>query len=274
MGRTSKGFSILIVVILAVSSLILVKPVSAQTGVTQPVVPRFDPFLNTQPEYIPPTYGVDPSTGKAVIIQAGYEVINKWITVRIWGQPFWEYDNAAGQPVLLYYGVRWQSNLDTDWQTFPNEVKYYHDSMDPWDTEGEGYGISIGFKGIDGVGMQLLDPNATEIEFQVEALIGYYNSNNVFVGKSSGWSNTQTITIGKGAISSSPNPTSTTNPNLTTSTPTASPTALDTNGNSSVDSITLPMNTFIIIIAVFAIALVAFSVLFFKKHQKTQLSSV
>lgn len=53
--------------------------------------------------------------------------------------------------------------------------------------------------------MQLLDPNAIEIGFQVEALIGYYNSNNVFVGQSSGWSNTQTVNIP--ASSTSPTPT-------------------------------------------------------------------
>lgn len=62
---------------------------------------------------------------------------------------FWEYNNSAGQRILLYYNVRWQSNLGSAWQTFPNEVKYFHDSMDPWDTQTDGYLISIGFKGID-----------------------------------------------------------------------------------------------------------------------------
>ena len=155
--------------------------------------------------------------------KAGYEVINKWVTIRVWGQPFWEYNNTEGQRILLYYNVRWQSNLDIAWQTFPSEVKYYHDSMDPWDTQGEGYLISIGFKGIGGVGTQLLDPNATEVGFQVEALISYYNSNNVFVGQSSGWSNTQTITIPTGSISTStPNPTSPTT--STSQNPTPTPT--------------------------------------------------
>lgn len=227
MGKSGKTFAFFLTLIIAISclTLLIAKPARAQTGVTQPIVPRFDVFLNTQPIEIPPTYGVDPSTGKAVMTKAGYEVLYKWVGVRVYGQPFWEYNNSAGQRILLYYYVRWQSNLDIGWQTLPSEVNYYHDSMDPWDTQGGGYPISIAFKGNDngGVGMQLLDPDATEIGFQVEALVGYYNSNNVFVGQSSGWSNTQTITVSAGSVSASTSsPTSTSNP--TTPNPTSTST--------------------------------------------------
>jgi hypothetical protein len=238
----------------------MAKPANAQTGVTQPAVPRFDVFLNTQPNYVPPVYGVDPSTGKAVVTKAGYEVLYKWVSVRVYGQPFWEYNNSVGQRVLLYYNVRWQSNLNAAWQSFPSEVKYFHDSMDPWDTEGEGYLISIGFKGIDNgeVGMQLLDPKTTKISFQVEALIGYYDSNNIFVGQSSGWSNTQTITIPCDSISISASPTATANPPVITA-PTSTPasTVALTHDNSLLSDQQLTYSVLIATVVVLAIAVIA-----------------
>jgi len=266
MGKISKNLALFMMLTIAMSclTLLMVKPATAQTGVTQPVVPRFDPFLNTHPEYIPPTYGVDPSTGKAVIIQAGYEVVNKWVGVRVWGQPFWEYNNAAGQRVLLYYHVRWQSNLDTAWQSFPSEVKYYHDSMDPWDTEGEGCIISIGFKGIEGVGMQLIDPNAETIDFQVEALIGYYDSNDNFVGQTSGWSNTQTITIpasDSSSSSSSSSPTST--PGQTTET-----TPNQTTGSNSQDTTQTWQSVSVLGATVGVVVVIAGLLAYFKKRKR------
>jgi len=135
MKSTGKTGSLILILLLPLSvGTLSLKPASAQTGVTQPIVPRFDVFLNTQPTEIPPTYAVDPSTGKAVMTRAGYEVLYKWVSVRVYGQPFWEYNNSACQRVLLYYNVRWQDNLNTAWQTFPSGVKYYQDTMDPWYT--------------------------------------------------------------------------------------------------------------------------------------------
>ncbi len=206
MARVSKIFAFGIIVIVALSTMSMAESAYAQTGVTQPVIPRFDVSLSGFTDYVPPTYGVDPATGKAVIVKEGYEELYKWVSVRTWGQPFWEYNNSEGYRVLLYYNVRWQSNLDNSWQSFPSEEKYFHDSMDPWDTYGEGYVISIGFKEIKGGSMQLLDPNAVEIGFQVEALIGYYDSNNIFVGQSSGWSETQTLTLSNPSTSATPIP--------------------------------------------------------------------
>lgn len=240
MGRIGKTFALFLTFIFAVSCLTLltVKPVEAQTGVTQPTVPGFDVVLRTFPDNIPPTYGVDPSTGKAVMTKAGYHEEYVWVDVDVGGQPFWQYNNSAGQLIKLFYGVRWKSNLDASWQTFPSEFDYYRDAMDPWDTQGIGALISIGFIGIDNgaVAYQFLNPNATEIGFQVEALIGYYNSNNVFIGQSSGWSNTQTLEVSipsNAAPSSTPAP----SPPTTSFIPTASPTITQPPATSSTPSV-------------------------------------
>ena len=196
--RVNKGFVLLLITMLAVSSLITIKSALAQSGVTNPSIPAFDVTLQTHPHYFPPTYGVDPSTGKAVMTKEGYTEIAKWVGVQIGGQPFTRYNNSAGQLISLYYDVRWKGDHDSFWQTFPYEdgMQYYRDAAEPWTPQAVGVYFSIGFKGIEGPSnMKLLDPTSSKIDFQVQALIGYYDSNDFFVGQSSGWSNTQTLTI-------------------------------------------------------------------------------
>ena len=196
----AKHAALLLVTMLAMSSLILVKTSCAQIGVTNPSIPAFDVTFHTYQHYIPPTYGVDPSTGKAVTIKEGYTEVQKWVRVDIGGQPFIRYNNSDGQLISLHYNVRWKGNHDNAWQYIPQDI-HYGDAADPWDTQAIGCSISIGFKGIESPAsgwMKLLDPAVTQIDFQVEALIGYYTTDNVFIGQSSGWSNTQTLIIPEG----------------------------------------------------------------------------
>lgn len=194
--KVDKPVALLLITILAVSSLITIKPALAQVGVTTPSIPAFDVTLQTYPHYIPPTYGVNPSTGKAVMTKEGYTEVEKWVRVEIGGQPFLRYNNSAGQLISLFYNVRFKGNHDTSWESIPH--LRYEDAGTFVDSSSIGLLINIGFKGIKGPAegwMELLEPNAAQIDFQVEALIGYYDSNDVFVGQSSGWSNTQTLTI-------------------------------------------------------------------------------
>ncbi len=224
MGNISKAFSLFIIVILAVSGLIMIKPSFAQVGVTNPSIPGFSVTLQTYSNYIPPTYGVDPSTGKAVMTKAGYTEIEKWVNVEIGSQPFVRYNNSADQLISLYYDVRWKGNQDTSWQSIPTEAPYqYYEAAfgATEDSQPIVSHISIGFNGINGPvngDMQLLDPNATQIEFEVEAFIGYYTIDNVFVGHSSGWSSPQTLTISDGSSTANPSMSPSSSSNSTTAT--------------------------------------------------------
>jgi hypothetical protein len=192
MGSISKGFSLFVIVVLAASSLIVVKPACAQVGVTNPSMPDWGVMYEAYTIYVPPTYGVDPSTGKAVITQAGYDEVYRKVWVDIQNQPFVPYNNSNGQLMQLFYDVRWKGHSDNSWEGPPDGI---------WTTQLSGSpatGIIIGFKGFKGSSgwMQLLDyVPGSQIDFQVKASIGYYTTNNVFVGETSGWSNTQTITI-------------------------------------------------------------------------------
>ena len=220
MDRISKVFALFITLIIIMSglTLLMVEPSNAQVGVTTPIIPGFNVTFQNYSIYIPPTYGVDPSSGKAVMTKAGYTQLDQWVNVNIGGQPFVRYNNSAGQLISLYYGVTWKGNHDTSWQTVPQGI-HFEDAADPGASQAIGRLISIGFKGVNSGGgaegyMALLDPTVTQIDFQVEAMIGYYNSNDAFVGQSSGWSNTQTLQV---QVVSNPTPTP-----ILTSTPTPS----------------------------------------------------
>lgn len=214
-----KTFSLLLIVMLAVSGLILIQPSFAQVGVTNPSIPNFSVALQTYSNYFPPTYGIDPSTGKAVMIKAGYTDVEKWVNVEIQGQPFVRYNNSADQLISLYYDVRWKGNRDTAWQSIPTNDGFEYFG-DVGNSQSVGCLISIGFKGFKGPEnsyMQLLDPNATQINFQVEALIGYYDTDNVFIGQSSGWSNTLTLAINGNSSTTSSGASTTPNPSVSPS---------------------------------------------------------
>jgi hypothetical protein len=219
MGNISKGFTLIIAVIIAISSIIIISPANGQIGVTNPSIPAFDVTLQTYSSYIQPTYTVDPSTGKAVMIEEGHTEVAKWVGVQIGGQPFIRYNNSDGQLISLFYNVRWKGTHDTTWQSIPQDRYYrlYEDAGNLVDSQSTGVYISIGFKGIKGPNshLQLLDPTATQIDFQVEALIGYYTADNVFVGQSSGWSNTQTLNVSDGSIATNSGTTSPSSPNAT-----------------------------------------------------------
>jgi hypothetical protein len=111
-------------------------------------------------------------------------------------------------------------------------------------------------------------PEGGKVDFQIEAILGHNSTywyiqhplypeygglyqSAIAYDSTSGWSNTQTISIpdGKITVSSSPNPTQSP---TTTSTTTSSTTSPDTNSDST-GSITLPLNIFVAIIAVTAV---------------------
>src|SRR3989304_7882350 len=190
MDSISKGFSLLVIVVLAVSSLIAVKPASAQVGVTTPSMPEFGVGYETFTTYVPPVYGVDPSTGKAVITQEGYNKVDRWVKVSISNQPFTRYKDSNGETIQLFYDVRWKEHQDSSWETLPDDM-HFTQNPDFYLT-----GIFIGFKGYHTDFRELIEYTpGSQIDFQVEASIGYYTANNVFIGKTSGWTNTHTLTL-------------------------------------------------------------------------------
>jgi hypothetical protein len=82
-------------------------------GVTAPLNPSFSVSYDIFTTYVPPVYGVDPSSGKAVITQAGYTVLDETVYVRIVNQPFVPYKDSSDNTIQLFYNIRWKDPSNT-----------------------------------------------------------------------------------------------------------------------------------------------------------------
>lgn len=187
--------------------------VHAEFSITKPSVPEFTVKFVDNSYDVPPTYGVDPYTGKEVITQAGYYVQEKTIEVRIKNQPFTPYKDANGNSIGLYYSIRVKGHFGDSW-TYPNFRYYYVEGDEEANYVGADMGsdytvVMYGLVGNNGTKDYLcLDISAGgQADFQVRAFIGYYtrtttmtalgeSHRDVFTGETSDWSNTQTITVG------------------------------------------------------------------------------
>ncbi len=172
------------VITLTILSIVLVNPGCAQVGVTNPSTPSFGVNYEIVPIDIPPVYGVDQSTGKAVVTKAGYTAYDETVFITILNQPFVPYKDSDDNNIQLFYSMRWKAPRNNSWvepvnTTQSNEERTIctFDFMGNYHKELEGLDIPLG----------------SETDFQVEASIGYYTTDNVFVGKSSGWTNPQAI---------------------------------------------------------------------------------
>ncbi len=171
MGSISKSFSLLLIVLLAVSSLIMAKPAFAQNPT--PSVPTFT---------VQPVVG---NTGKY-----------SYVVVTIKNQP---YNSSYGS---LYYNIQISPHGENSWtdlyqlhnQNFPTQSDADYTNISIPVEDGQNAEITIGFGQTDiqvqaMLGNIVQEPNGTAA---MQGLPSYYYS---FIGYVSGWSNTQTVTI-------------------------------------------------------------------------------
>jgi hypothetical protein len=229
MGRIGKTFALFLSLIIVMSSLTLltVKPTNAQT-MPKPTIPEFTLSVESHPYDTAPTTTVDPYTGKTITTEYGYNVDNKSITITIRNQPFTTYQDSGGNNVSLMYNIRWKGHFGNDtWTYFAGQANNQEFTRDYFRPSSEDYSAWVATlsrvewdKRAGDYNYFISVPDDGQIDFQAEALIGvstkvylgnsipfgatyYYN----FTGQTSGWSNTQTINLADGSVSSStPNP--------------------------------------------------------------------
>jgi hypothetical protein len=189
MGSLGKYLSILFVAILTASNMLITNTTFAQVGVTTPSTPSFGVRYEFFPHSVPPVYGVDPSTGKAVMTKEGYTVYSESAYLSIMNQPFEPYKDANGNSIQLYYNIRWKDPISNSWVYMPPSARMTQNS------EGDRILVNFDFKdSSQKSGWGVLDiPMGTETDFQVQAMIGYYTSSNVFMGKTSDWTDTHSV---------------------------------------------------------------------------------
>jgi hypothetical protein len=218
MGNIGKEISLLLVVILAISSLIMTESAFAQS-IPKPSVPEFTLKYVDKSYDVPPktTTTTDPYNGKITTTNIpGYHVKNFSIEVSIKNQPFPSTIN--GNKSSLWYDVQIKGHYGGDWSDqYPSSIM--SPTSLPWPTQSSSAYTLLSFPASYRTG--------DEVDFQVKAISGYQYSYdtyfygqqphivplriNDFIHEESGWSNIRTITIADGSVltSASSNPTPT-----------------------------------------------------------------
>jgi hypothetical protein len=215
-----KTFSLTLILIFVVSSLLIVQPAFAPSIHTLPSAPTVTVTLTNASYYLPTTYFTDPQTG-ANITKAGSFVNAENLTFTI-----------QNQPNVTYYVIRWMTPHMNGWSNIEGNIDGFgmnatlasssgstttwvltgtYDTFLLYSNEGQS---STSVDGYSFVGYLNLESGAT-IEFQVQACNGYpefYAGIGVgegysIIGEVSNWSNTQTITIPETSNSAPPSPT-------------------------------------------------------------------
>lgn len=182
MVRISNSLSLILILIMASSSLIIVESASAQS-IPKPSVPEF-----------------------SLKVAHPYDGAPTNIEITIKNQPFNSYVDTSGNYASLYYNVRFKGHYAEGWRYYPENrsAGYIKASLSEYTTISLGLGNSpLGTIPAGGI-----------VDFQIQALIGHDNPESYqyqFTGEISDWSNTQTITVPATSVS----PTPTTAPSLT-----------------------------------------------------------
>ena len=219
MGSSIK-VSELILTLLVASTLLLVPLTNAQT-IPAPSSPEFTVRYVDYSYDVPPKYGIDQYTGNNVTVQAGYHVDNRSIEFTIKNQQFTPYTDSNGNNIQLYYNFRYKGNYGDDWTYYPldsNGRSVFHYggifvevTPTAYVASNSDYSVLELSLNLLGSGYGQTPPNGVEVNFEVQALIGYFSYDQYgyfnFSGKLSDWSTAQTITIGEtSSPSTSPTP--------------------------------------------------------------------
>jgi hypothetical protein len=229
MKLLSKSTVAVLIIMLAASSLLVIKPAFAQS-ILSPVPPQFTVRYADYSYDVPPTYGIDQYTGKNVTTSEGYHVDNKTVVFTVKNQPFTPYTDSSGNLIGLYYNFRGKGSYGTEWNMYPfsnqpsdlypstsaQSVWRYDDNYSPkYPASNTNYteiAIPLRFFSLQSA------PLNSKLDFQVQSMTGhidpittgpisgegYYS----FTGQFSGWSTTQTVTV-EDTPSISPNTTGT-----------------------------------------------------------------
>jgi hypothetical protein len=220
MGKISKAFALFLTLTIALSCLTLltVKSANSQTITTPtpsftinpPTIPEFTVNLAGPSYTYPTTYSLDPNTGQ-IVAQIGFTNEFSRVQVNVNNQPFTPFTDSQGNPISLMYNVRVKPHNQTaGWM----EIYQPYEGYPSFSVGTEQATMDVGFQiqGQMGIG----NFSGVQLDIEVQAMIGYVGREitaggvpYVFVGYTSGWSDSQTVNIPANVplSASSPSPT-------------------------------------------------------------------
>jgi hypothetical protein len=199
----------LITILIASSTIIMPNLAEAKPSIPEITVTYTDNSYD-----VPSSTSVDSFSGE-IIKHPGYHVLNGSLEVSIKNQQYNSYYDSNGHSIKMYYHIRMKDHSATEWHYTTDPTSEYFSARDgeyttmyyPVTDNGVGYTYD-GFRTPSG-----------KADFEVEAFIGYAtkvitNPNDIvlrpddyhydFFGETSGWSSTQTVTIGKSTVTPRP----------------------------------------------------------------------
>ena len=200
MGKvTSNSLRCLLLVILSVASIILSIELTLAQTIPKPSVPEFT-VQPIGPSFdIPPTYSFNASNGM-FYVNEGYHFQYSTVEVIIKSQAFTNETNVDH----LLYNVRLKPHNYPD--SYWDEL--FNPNRDGFPIQGRSNYTIIPIAAEGATELQYQIPAGATTDIQVEAMIGHiergFNGNAtnqiemypyIFVGQTSGWSNTQTVTL-------------------------------------------------------------------------------
>jgi hypothetical protein len=220
----SKRPALLIIAILAVSSLTMVESAFAQS-IMKPSVPEFSLKFVDASYDVPTTHTIDPYTGQDVTHQ-GYHVNKIILVMAIQNQPLvYQYNGS------FLYNIRVKGHYAANWTQL-----YLNDEIPVANASSTQTLVTLGNLGESGLTISPthssvsgeIIPFGGKEDFQVQAMIGGFFKTGLFghtefSGEASDWSETQTLTISEGQTLT-PSPASTPTPTPPIFEPTSSPT--------------------------------------------------
>jgi hypothetical protein len=191
--------------------------VHAETSIPKPDVPTFTARLIDNSYDVPTTYTTDPCTGR-LVTNLSHQVDNKTVEVKINNQPFTPTTVDGLGKTSFVFNVRVKGHFAKDWINFymmgegptPSNTDSTVISYQLIPTQpDQGYTLESLDRNISSNSISELPPNS-QIDFQVEAMIGYWSRTTEFnsmhfTAQESGWSSSQTVTIPGNAATATSN---------------------------------------------------------------------
>jgi hypothetical protein len=205
MKRTALALCLFFVIVAPL--ILLTQSNLALASIPKPSVPEFNVKLIDSSYIIPATTTTDPYTGQTVT-HPSQRIEARTIEIRIKNIPFTPFEIKNGSNIYnaqFCYNIRFKGHFEEEWHEAYNPNVNGLLGRDSgietvFSRQGE-YSSIEGLK-LTAQGMYTTFPPNAQIDFQVEAMIGYIHhviampfSADVFEGQTSGWSNTQTLTI-------------------------------------------------------------------------------
>jgi hypothetical protein len=179
-------------------------------SIPKPSVPEFTLKLLDSSYDIPPAATTNPFTGQISTIPGEHKE-SRTIEIRIKNEPFTPFsimEGVSNWTVHFMYNIRWKGHFEQNWNEIYNPSDSYLardlGSETVYSNQGE-YSSREGLE-LDSRGIYATLPVGAEVDFQVEAMVGYTHrvveggmAPWYFFGEKSGWSSTQTLTITEAA---------------------------------------------------------------------------